>query len=89
MAEKYFGGYLDTADSTDDVLFEESEDENVLTDGQLLKILIDYDSEMTFTSGTPLVLEEGYELRIKSMDSTTGGVYLELSKDGSVVSSQS
>jgi len=88
MAEKYFAGYVDTADSTDDVLFEKSDDENVLSDEQLLKILIDDDTEKTFTSGTPLALEEGYELTIKSVDSSTGGVFLELSKDGSIVSSK-
>ncbi|MGV8174785.1 MAG: S-layer protein domain-containing protein, partial [Methanothrix sp.] len=68
QAEKYFAGYIDTADSTDDILFEKSEDENVLSDEQLLKILKDDDTEMTFTSGTPLALEEGYELSIKSID---------------------
>ena len=88
MAEKYFAGYLDTADTTDDVLFEKSEDENVLSDEQLLKILTDDDAEMTVTSGTPLKLEEGYELGIKSIDIDGNKVYLELSKDGAVVSSK-
>ena len=82
MAEKYFAGYLDTPDSTDDILFEESDDENVLSDEQLLKILEDDDTEMTVTSGTPLKLEEGYELAIKSIDIDGNKVYLELSKDG-------
>ena len=88
MAEKYFAGYIDTADTTDDVLFEKSEDENVLSDEQLLKILTDDDAEMTVTSGTPLKLEEGYELGIKSIDIDGNKVYLELSKDGSVVDSK-
>ena len=87
MAEKYFAGYLD-AEGTDDVLFEKSEDENVLADEQLLKILTDDDAEMTVTSGTPLKLEEGYELGIKSIDIDGNKVYLELSKDGAVVSSK-
>ncbi|MBN1236316.1 MAG: S-layer protein, partial [Methanotrichaceae archaeon] len=84
MADKYFAGYLDTADSTDDILFEESDDENVLSDEQLLKILVDNDDEMTVTSGTPLALEGGYELAIKSIDIDGNKVYIELSKDGSV-----
>ena len=87
MAEKYFAGYLD-AEGTDDVLFEKSEDENVLSDEQLLKILKDDDAEMTVTSGTPLKLENGYELGIKSIDIDGNKVYLELSKDGAVVSSK-
>jgi len=88
MADKYFAGYIDTADSTDDVLFEKSEDENVLSDEQLLKILKDDDTEMTFTSGTPLALEEGYELSIKSIDVDGNKVFIELKKDGEVVSSK-
>ena len=57
MADKYFAGYLDTADSTNDVLFEESDDENVLSDEQVLQILVDNDDERTVTSGTPLAME--------------------------------
>ena len=87
LADKYFGGYVD-AEGTDDVLFEESDDENVLADEQLLKILVDNDDEMTVTSGTPLKMEEGYELGIKSIDIDGNKVYLELSKDGSVVDSK-
>ncbi|NLH21964.1 MAG: S-layer protein, partial [Methanothrix sp.] len=88
LAEKYFAGYIDTPDSTDDILFEESDDEVVLSDEQLLKILVDNDDEMTVTSGTPLKMEEGYELGIKSIDIDGNKVYLELSKDGAVVDSK-
>lgn len=88
MAEKYFAGYVDTPDTTDDVLFEESYHENVLADEQLLKIMVDNDDEMTVTPGTPLILEEGYALEIRSVDADTGEVYLELSKDGWVVDSK-
>ena len=88
MAEKYFAGYLDTADSTNDVLFEESDDENVLSDEQVLQILVDNDDERTVTSGTPLAMEEGYELAIQSIDIDGNKVYLELSKDGAVVDSK-
>ena len=87
LADKYFAGYVD-AEGTDDVLFEESDDENVLADEQLLKILVDNDDEMTVTSGTPLKMEEGYELGIKSIDIDGNKVYLELSKDGAVVDSK-
>ena len=87
LADKYFAGYVD-AEGTDDILFEESDDENVLSDEQLLKILVDNDDEMTVTTGTPLKLEEGYELEIKSIDIDDNKVYLELSKDGAVVDSK-
>ena len=43
---------------------------------------------MTVTSGTPLKMEEGYELAIKSIDIDGNKVYLELSKDGAVVDSK-
>ena len=46
---------------------------------------MDDDTEMTVTSSTPLKFEEGYELVIKSIDIDGNKVYLELSKDGSVV----
>ncbi|HSD57116.1 MAG TPA: S-layer protein domain-containing protein, partial [Methanotrichaceae archaeon] len=88
LAEKYFAGYIEGADTENDVLFEESTDENVLADEQLLKILVDNDDEMTVTSGTPLKLEEGYELAIKSIDIDGNKVYLELTKDGEVIDSK-
>ena len=88
MAEKYFAGYLDTPDTTDDVLFHESKDENVLSDEQVLQILVDNDDERTLTSGTPLDLEEGYELAISAIDIDGNKVYLELQKDGVVVDSK-
>ena len=43
---------------------------------------------MTVTSGTPLKLEEGYELAIKSIDIDGNKVYLELNKDGVMVDSK-
>ncbi len=85
MGEKYFAGYLDTPDTTDDVLFEQSDDENVLSDEQLLKILMDSDYEVTVTSGVPLELKEGYQLAAQSIDIDGSRVYLELTKDGEVV----
>ncbi len=71
-----------------DIFFKESTDENSLSSEQLEKILVDDDTEKTVTSGTPLKLEEGYELAIKSIDIDGNKVYLELSKDGAVVDSK-
>jgi S-layer protein (TIGR01567 family) len=88
LAEKYFAGYLETPDSENDVLFTESEDENVLSDQQLLQILIDDDNDITINSDTPLRLKEGYELHILSIDYDGSGVYLELTKDGDEVDSE-
>ncbi len=90
QANKYFAGYIndETVDDANEILFKESTDENSLSDEQLEAILKDDDTEMTVTSGTPLKLEEGYELAIKSIDIDGNKVYLELSKDGSVVDSK-
>jgi len=90
QANQYFAGYLNDENVPDEneILFKESEDENSLSDEQLEAILMDNDDEMTVTSGTPLKLEEGYELSIKSIDIDGNKVYLELTKDGSVVDSK-
>ncbi|OPY49616.1 MAG: hypothetical protein A4E48_02204 [Methanosaeta sp. PtaU1.Bin060] len=90
QAEKYFAGYNQGVDeaSGSDIFYAESTDRNSLSDEQLEKILMDDDDEMTVTSGTPLKLAEGYELAIKSIDTDGNKVYLELSKDGSVVDSK-
>lgn len=90
QAHKYFAGYLndENVDDDNEILFRQSTDENSLSDEQLEEILIDDDTQMTFTSGTPLRLGEGYELLIKSIDISTGMAYLELEKEGQVVDSK-
>ncbi len=93
LGEKYFAGYSMDTPYTDGYenypeLYRQSLDRNTLVDEQLLKVLIDDDTEMTVTSGTPLRLHEGYELAIKSIDIDGNKVYLELSKDGAVVDSK-
>lgn len=85
LTDKYFAGYVDTLETEDDILFEESDDENVLANNQLLKILIDKDEELTVTSSVPYALEDGYQLAIKFIEIDGNRVYLELTKDGSVV----
>ena len=89
LADRYFAGYVENVDNAEkNLLFKESTDENSLSSEQLQKILIDDDTEKTVTSGTPMKMEEGYELAIKSIDIDGNKVYLELSKDGSVVDSK-
>jgi S-layer protein (TIGR01567 family) len=83
MGEKCFAGYLDTAGSTDDWLFEASGSKNVLSKNRLIKILIDDDTEKTITTDTPLTLQDGYVLSIDSIDIDGNLVTLTLSKDGS------
>jgi S-layer protein (TIGR01567 family) len=90
MAKKYFAGYVQDANTSPEnqVLFSQSTDENVLSDEQLLEILVDDDEEMTVTSGTPLKLQNGYELAIRSIDIDGNKVFLELTKDGQSVDSK-
>ncbi len=88
LAERYFAGYVSNENAEKNILSKESTDENSLSSEQLQKILVDDDNETTFTSGTPLKFEEGYELAIKGIDIDGNKVYLELSKDGSVVDSK-
>jgi len=88
QGNKYFAGYIhdENTPAENEILYKESDDENSLSDEQLETILMDDDTETTFTSGTLLKLQEGYELSIKSI--AIDGIYLELTKDGSVVDSK-
>jgi hypothetical protein len=71
-------------------------DRNVITLDHVLqtaeidssRILIDDSSSRILASGTPLKLEEGYEIAIDSVDIDGNKVYLELLKDGQAVDSQ-
>ncbi len=90
LGDKYFAGYSDKKPTwegkeIDPELYKQSTDRNTLVDEQLLKVLIDDDTEKTFTSGTPLKLADGYELLIKSIDVDGNKVYVELMKDGQSV----
>jgi len=90
LGENYFAGYSENKPTVDGVeidpeLYKQSTDTNTLVDEQLLKVLIDDDTERTFTSGTPLKLADGYELMIKSIDVDGNKVYVELMKDGQSV----
>jgi hypothetical protein len=54
MAKKYFAGYVKDGrlPVEDQILYEQSTDENSLSDEQLEAILIDHDFEVTVSSGT-------------------------------------
>lgn len=88
MGERYFAEYLDTPYTNNDILYHQSGDKNVLSNEQVLQILIDSDDERTVTTGAPLELEEGYELSIAAVDIDGNKVYVELHKDGAVVDSK-
>jgi len=85
LGEKCFAEYL--SDSSKGLLFDKSTDRSALAKKQLLKILADDDTEKTITTGSPLKLEDGYVLAIKSISSDGNNVYLELSRNGEVVHS--
>ncbi|MGA9098105.1 MAG: S-layer protein domain-containing protein, partial [Methanotrichaceae archaeon] len=91
----YFAAY--DSNATDDMnatgqsvplLYDKSDDRNLMDNGQISEILIDDDTEQTFNSSNPLELEEGYNLSIKSVDADSNKVYVELSKNGQVVDSK-
>ncbi|MGV8089689.1 MAG: S-layer protein domain-containing protein, partial [Methanothrix sp.] len=80
MADKYFAGYNDETEFTDEA--------SIIGEGQLRRVLTDSDDSRTIASGSVLSLEEGYELRIKQVDLTGNKVYLALAKDGDEVDSK-
>ncbi len=80
MADKYFAAYNNRTEFTDDF--------SVIGEGELRKVLVDNDDSQTLASGSVLSLEEGYELRIKSVDLNGNKVYLALSRDGEEVDSK-
>jgi S-layer protein (TIGR01567 family) len=80
MADKYFAGYNNQTEFTDE--------SSVIGEGQLRRVLTDSDDSRTIASGSVLSLEEGYELRIKQVDLNGNKVYLALAKDGDEVDSK-
>ena len=85
LGEKCFAEYV--SDSSKGLLFDKSTDKSALAKKQLLKVLADDDAEKTITTNSPLKLEDGYELAIKSISSDGNSVYLELSRNGEAVHS--
>ena len=80
MADKYFAGYNNATEFTDEA--------SIINEGELRKILIDSDDSQTIASGSVFSLEEGYELRIKQVDLNGNKVYLALARDGKEVDSK-
>ena len=84
LGEKYFAGYIDGSDSGKGLLFEKSSNKSALAKEELLKVLVDDDSETTITSRSPLMLAEGYRLELKDVDDD-GRVYANLLKGDKLV----
>ncbi|WP_369424862.1 S-layer protein domain-containing protein, partial [Methanothrix sp.] len=90
LGEEYFAGYSDKRAlwagwEIEPELYRRSNDRNTLVDEQLLKVLMDDDTERTFTSSTPLKLADGYELAMRAIDINGINIILELMKDGQSV----
>ena len=67
MGEKCFVAYeIPATEESDFSLYKESGDKNMLANYEISKILMDSDQEITVTSNAPLMLDESYELTIKS-----------------------
>jgi S-layer protein (TIGR01567 family) len=95
LADKYFAAYnngrtadMEDAGETVPFLADKSTNDNLMTNLQVCKVLMDDDIERTITTATPLVLQEGYQLGVKSIDTDGNQVYVELSKRGVVVDSK-
>ncbi|MDK2948064.1 MAG: hypothetical protein PWQ63_1224, partial [Methanolobus sp.] len=80
MAEKYFAGYPSGT-------FGSSSAVDLLSSGQLSKVLIDSDDKTSVYSGQSLTLENGYTLDIVEVDSDGNKVLVQLNKDGDEVDS--
>jgi S-layer protein (TIGR01567 family) len=69
-------------------LYDNSQNENLMRNEQISKVLVDDNTEQTITTADPLKLEEGYQLAIKSVDPKGSKASLVLSKDGQIVDSK-
>ncbi|MDD3566256.1 MAG: S-layer protein domain-containing protein, partial [Methanothrix sp.] len=77
LAEKYFAGYTDETEFTDEF--------GILNEEELRKVLMDDDESYTLRSGATFPLKEGYELQIKEVDLEGNKVFLSITKDGDEV----
>jgi S-layer protein (TIGR01567 family) len=92
LGERYFAAYNNTitpgiADTGEDTafLYGKSNGKNLMADEQISKVLIDSNAAITITATNPLILAEGYELIIKSIDENEIDTAVELQKDGKSV----
>jgi S-layer protein (TIGR01567 family) len=69
-------------------LFDKSKNRNLMLNEQITNILIDSNTETTFSSDAPLKLADGYELAIISTNVNETKATVDLRKDGQVVDTQ-
>jgi len=77
MAEKYFAGYPKDAFGSGN-----NDAANLMSQGQLSKVLIDDDDKKSVFGGSSLILEEGYSLDIVEVNLDGDAVLVQLYKDG-------
>ena len=92
LGDEYFAAYdsnvtedILTAGESVAFLYDKSTNANLMTNEQISQILVDDDTEQTITSASPLKLEDGYQLAIKSIDTDGNKASVELTKNGQVV----
>lgn len=76
LADKYFAGYPKNGFS-DGI--------SLVSNGELAKVLIDSEEKKRVYSGSSLLLEEGYELKIKEINAEGSSVFVSLYKNGSII----
>jgi hypothetical protein len=88
----YFTGYVPEPtyrmeDSSLPLLWEESGDKSLMALGLASEVLIDNYQEQTITKNSSLILSDGYQLHIMSVDAQGERAYLELTRYGEVLDS--
>ena len=80
MGTEYFTGYPDGIFGITGAI-------NLISTGQLSKVLIDEDKSRSIYTGSGLILEEGYVLNVDEIDMNGSTVFVKLTKDGSELDS--
>lgn len=87
FGKEYFSGYVESDNPDKNIFFINSPDENPISEKQLLEVLIDDNHEIERSSDLPFELEEGYRINFNILNDSK--VFVNLTKDGSSVSSKS
>ena len=85
LGENYFAGYINEAESSRSYLASVSKNQNLITSEMLSRVLIDDDDETTLSTETPLLLKDGYELRIAEIDINGDRVHVDLYKNNVLI----
>lgn len=88
LGMKCFAGCLEGDDLDKNFLAQKSLDKSSLAKGQLEEVLLDNDDETTITSSSPLMLNNGYKLNLKSISIDGNDADIELYKDDRLVDSK-